>query len=189
MKTQIKKMKQELKSLAKSIKEQKKLRKLSHPHYDKYIGQWNVELLSIRYRHLHVAYCLIRGRALEIVDSGVGLDMDYVNWLITAANPESKEKLYVVVNEKLTISQQAVQSAHAVAEFLKQNPNTLWSNGYLVLLKDKANRDDNMCCYGAIRNYQHQYAEFIEPDLGNKVTAYACFGQEATHQLRDKILL
>jgi hypothetical protein len=189
MKTQIKKMKQELKGLAKSIKEQKKLRKPSHPHYDKYIGAWSVELLSIRYRHIHVAYCLIRGRTLEQVDSGRNLDMDYVNWIIGAANPESKEKLYVVVNEKLPVAQQAVQSAHAVAEFLKQNPNTLWNNGYLVLLKDKPNGVNNVYCYGVLRNYQHEYADFKEPDIGDVVTAYACFGPNATPQLKGKSLL
>src|ERR1017187_6571622 len=137
MKTQIKKLKLQLKSLAKSIREQKKLRKPSHPHYDKYIGQWSVELLSISYRHIHVAYCLARGRTLEQVDSGAGLDMEYISWLREAINPDSKEKLYVVVNDKLSIAQQAVQSAHAVAEFMKKYPNTLWSNGYLILLKDR----------------------------------------------------
>jgi len=184
MKTQIKKMKQELKSLAKSIKEQKQLRKQKHIRHSDFIGHHSLSQLRWRFRAIHVAYCLMRGRKLEQVDSGVGLDMDYVNWIIKAANPESKEKLYVVVDEKLTISQQAVQSAHAVAEFLKKNSNTLWDNGYLVLL-----RHSNTQCWGVLRNYKHEYVEFKEPDLGNKVTAYACFGPSASQQLKGMPLL
>jgi hypothetical protein len=189
MKTQIKKMKQQIKEIASQIKSQKPLRKKKHPHHDKFIGEWSLFLLSRKVRHLHVAYCLIRGRTLEQVDSGVGLDMEYVNWLIKAADKDSKEKLYVVVNDKLSMSQQAVQSAHAVAEFLKQNPNTLWDNGYLVLLKDAPNRDGNMVCYGTPRNYQHEYAEFKEPDLGNTITAYASFGPDASLRFKNLGLL
>src|ERR1051325_596576 len=135
MKQSIRIMKQELKALAKQIRSQKKIRKLKHPHHDKYCGDWTVLKWSQEYRHKHVAYCLARGRTLDQVDSGSGLDMEYVNWILTTMKEDSKEKLYVVVNEKLSISQQAVQSAHAVAEFLIKHPYTQLKNGYLVLLK------------------------------------------------------
>lgn len=174
MKTQIKKMKLQLKGLARQIKQNKKLRKPSHPYHDKFIGNYSLERLSIAFRHLHVAYCITRGRTLEQCDSGVGLDRDYVNWLLVAINPDSAEKLYVIVNEKLTPSQQAVQSAHAVAEFIKQNPYSLWNNGYLVLLKDSPDSVGNMRCYTP--NWQEQSAIFKEPDIGDKITAYAFFG-------------
>lgn len=189
MKTQISKLKQDLKGIAKTIRQQKKLRKPSHPHFDKYIGNYGVERLSIEYRHKHVAYCLARGRDLKQIDSGVGLDMDYISWLREVINPESKEKLYVVVNDALSISQQAVQSAHAVAEFMKKNPNTLWTNGYLVMLKAKTSSNGDMWGNGWLRDYQHGYAEFKEPDLGNKTTAYACFGPKASQQLKNYSLL
>ena len=190
MKTQIKKLKLELKELAKQIKQQKSIRKPSHPAHDQYIGLWNCKVLSKTYRHKHVAYCLVRGKTLEQVDSGTGLDMDYVNWIIKTMQPESREKLYVVVNETLSPSQQAVQAGHAVAAFLKKYPNTQWDNGYLIYLKDSPRfKDVNMSTYGAVRDAFHQYADFKEPDLGDKITAYACFGPSTEVYFKGKVLL
>lgn len=189
MKTQIAKLKQDLKGIAKTIRQQKKLRKPSHPYHEKYLGNYRVDQLSIEYRHKHVAYCLARGRTLEQIDSGVGLDMDYISWLREVINPESKEKLYVVVNQKLSAAQQAVQSAHAVAEFMKQNPHTLWTNGYLILLKDTPTSTDNMWCYAIMKDFRHDSASFVEPDVGNKTTAYATFGPSTSQYLKDKSLL
>lgn len=188
MKEQIKKMKQELKELAHRIKSQKKIRKQSHPHHDKYEG--TEQMLGQLFRHKHIVYCLARGRKLEQIDSGRGVDMEFVEWQLNAMKPESTEKLYVVVNDKLSVSQQAVQSAHAVAEFLRKNPYTTWSNGYLVLLRDKPDYNGNMYCYGKVKwNKLNQYAEFIEPDVGNKVTAYACYGPNASVDMKSKALL
>ena len=186
MKEQIRALKLNLKQIAKEIKNQKRVRKLHHPHHDKYQGDSYVLSLRDKFRHLHVAYCLARGRTLEQVDSGVRLDMERVNWILKTMNPDSKEKLYVVVNETLTPSQQAVQSAHAVAEFMKKNPYTQWKNGYLILLKGAPNMVGNMRHYvmGA-----HEYAEFVEPDLNNAVTAQAFFGQRAEAYLKNYKLL
>ena len=181
MKDSIKLLKSNLKELALSIKNQKILRKKSHPHHSKYIGDW--ELLSLRYefRHKHVAYCLSRGRKLEQIDSGYKLDMEWVGFIIKTMQPESKEKLYVVVNKNLTTSQQAVQSAHAVAEFLRKNPYTQWKNGHLILLKDTP---------GTAVLFGHcEHAAFREPDLENKVTAYAMFGVKVEQQMKNKTLL
>lgn len=185
MKQQIRALKLNLKEIAKSIKNQKVLRKKSHPFHEKYIGDYSLLCLREEFRYKHVAYCLARGRTIEQVDNGK-LDMDRVNWTLRTMNPESKEKLYVVVNETLTPSQQAVQSAHAVAEFLRKYPHTMWSNGYLILLKDKPNREGNMVGWVGGRT---EYAKFNEPDLGNKVTAYAVFGEHAEHAMKTKVLL
>jgi hypothetical protein len=185
MKEQLRALKLNLKEIAKEIKNQKKIRKLHHPHHDKYKGDYHVLLLRSEFRHKHIAYCLARGRAIEKIDSGKP-DMERVEWILKTMQPESKEKLYVVVNETLTPSQQAVQSAHAVAEFLRKNPHTMWSNGYLILLKDKPGYGGNMRPY----LYSNmEYAEFIEPDLDNKVTAYACFGQHVEKQMKDRKLV
>ncbi len=73
------------------------------------------------------------------------------------------KKLYVLVDSSLSKSQQAVQSAHAVAQFLLEYPDSEWRNNTLVLLKV-----DNL------ENWMSQAdAYFKEPDFGNKLTAIA----------------
>jgi hypothetical protein len=186
MKEQIRALKLNLKEIAKEIKNQKKVRKLHHPHHDKYKGDFNLLCLRDEFRHKHVAYCVVRGRDIERVDKGLRLDLDRVNWIIQTMQPDSKDKLYVVVNETLTPSQQAVQSAHAVAEFLRKNPYTMWRNGYLILLKDKPGYGGNMRAFAWGNG---EYAEFVEPDLDNKVTAYACFGPNVEHNMRNRKLV
>jgi hypothetical protein len=185
MKNQIKKMKQELKSLAKEIREKKNLRSKENNGFVPALFE-----LRIAFRHKHVAYCLARGRTLEQVDSGKHLNMDYVNWVLASMKEDSKEKLYVVVNDKLSPSQQAVQAGHAVAEFLKKHPHTQWDNGYLIYLKDKCGYQDNMRGpWQVLNSLTNSYAEFVEPDVGNKVTAYACFGPDVEKAMKQKVLL
>lgn len=188
MKEQIRALKLNLKQIAKQIKNQKKVRKLKHPHHNKYIGDYQLMSLRDEYRYKHIAYCLARGRKIEQVDSGKKLDMDRISWILKTMQPNSKEKLYVVVNETLTPAQQAVQSAHAVAEFMRKNPYTMWQNGYLILLKDQPRYNGNMVNFGWARA-SGEYAEFVEPDLGNKVTAYACFGPHAEQSLKNHKLV
>lgn len=55
-------------------------------------------------------------------------------------------KLYVLVDKTLPWQHRAVQAAHAVAEYMKQNPNTPWYNGTLVLLgSDNIEQDAQLC--------------------------------------------
>lgn len=79
-------------------------------------------------------------------------------------------KLYVLVCKSLTKSQQAVQSAHAVAEFLLRAPKTAWDNGTLVLLKVDSVTD----WLEKFRDKPHAF--FVEPDLNDKITAVAAVG-------------
>jgi hypothetical protein len=79
-------------------------------------------------------------------------------------------KLFVLVDKGLSKSQQAVQSAHAVAEFLLRVPGTAWDNGTLVLLKV----DDVVPWLSKLQDKPHAY--FVEPDLNDKVTAVAATG-------------
>lgn len=182
MKESIKNLKQDLKSLAKQIKEKKSLRKTVPNGYVAGLSE-----LQMLFRHKHVAYCLVRGRKLEQIDSGYRLNMDWVNWIIASMQPDSKEKLYVVVNEKLSPSQQAVQAAHCAAEFVRKNPHTQWRNGHLILLKDNPGWSGNML--PALYCLPHEGAQFVEPDVGNKVTAYAAFGYDIERHMKKKVLL
>src|ERR1051325_7765601 len=195
MKTQIQKMKQELKELASNIRSLKAKRK--ERNADGTPGNGYVSGLheaSRAYRHKHVAYCLARGRQLEQCDSGYQLDMKLVQWVLDSMKEDSKLKLDVVVNGSLSPSQQAVQSGHAVAEFLRKHPNTQWSNGYLIYLKDEhgtwpKEKAGNMMPYWGLKYGPNQYAEFVEPDLDNKVTAYAVFGPDVESAMKNKTLL
>jgi len=187
MKEQIRALKLNLKEISKQIKNQKVLRKKLHPHHNKYIGDYRLHSLRSEYRYKHVAYCLARGRNMEQIDRGLNLDLDRVNWILKSMEPDSKEKLYVIVNSELTISQQAVQSAHAVAEFLKKHPHTMWSNGHLILLKEKPAYSGSMSRYGF--GHSCEVAEFKEPDLDNKVTAVAIFGPNVEKLMKNKPLL
>ena len=197
MKTQIAKMKLELKELARQIRTLKSHRK--DRQVDGTPGSGYVSGLveaSRAYRHKHVAYCLVRGKKLEQCDSGYKLDMKLVDWVISSMTKEREQfhKLYVVVNKNLTPSQQAVQSGHAVASFLRKYPNTQWSNGFLIYLKDEPGtwpkeQAGNMMPHWSLKYGMNHYAEFIEPDLNNTVTAYAVFGPEAEIAMKNKVLL
>ena len=195
MKNQIAKMKQELKDLARQIRELKSHRKDRQADGTPGSGYvYGLAEASRAYRHKHVAYCLVRGRTLEQCDSGYKLDMKLVEWILASMKEDSKLKLYVVVNGKLPISQQAVQSGHAVASFLRKYPNTQWSNGYLIYLKDDPATypkevEGHMRVSWGLKIGMNQYAEFIEPDLNNIVTAYACFGPDVESAMKNKALL
>lgn len=183
MNKSIRALKLNLKEIANDIRNQKKIRKPSHPAHEKWRGQFSLLLLKQEYRHKHVAYCMARGRSLEQIDSAVRLDEERVTWILKTMEPDSKEKLYVVCDETLTPAQQAVQSAHAVAEFLRKYPNTMWSNGHLILLKTAPH---SWLGKIVIPTYSVcDSAEFIEPDMGNKVTAFALFGKDIEECLRS----
>lgn len=85
-----------------------------------------------------------------------------------------KSKLYVIVDSKLSKSQQAVQACHVVAEFfIKYSPNDNFSctpstieeywDGSIILLKTN-NLEKYLLC---------AESKFYEPDLNNNLTAIA----------------
>lgn len=85
-------------------------------------------------------------------------------------------KLYIIVDRWLTKPHRAVQAGHAVAAYLKENPDTPWTNGTLVYLKsDDIHADSKLCD-----------SVWVEPDWDNKLTAAACLGKDelwAKHKL------
>lgn len=177
MKADILKLKLELKNLAKTIKSQKRKRGAQNNGYIPELDHFRK-----LYRHKHVLYCLARGRSLDQCDSGNGLNMEYIEFSLEALKED--KKLYVVVDEKLPVSVQAVQASHAVAEFMKKHPATLWKNGTLVLLKSDLK-------YAGFWRYKHlpyEFAEFKESDLNNQITAFAVFGPADDFMKKQQLL-
>jgi hypothetical protein len=81
-------------------------------------------------------------------------------------------KLYVLVRKDLSKSQQAVQSGHAVAEWLLREPSPQWGNGTLVYLGVKNERDLHKWMY-KLEKKGKSFTKFVEPDIGDQVTAIA----------------
>ena len=86
------------------------------------------------------------------------------------------KRLYVLTRKDLGLAYQAVQGAHAVAEFHKQDYNDAveWDNQYLIML-EVDNLD--MLDYWAWRleSKEIAFTAFFEPDLENEMTAIAVF--------------
>ena len=85
-------------------------------------------------------------------------------------------KLYILVRNDLSKSQQAVQAGHALAEYLIKKPDTQWDNGTLVYLKVR-NKQELLKWYSKL-----DCIGFREPDKNNELTALATLsrGQELT---------
>ena len=72
----------------------------------------------------------------------------------------------------LTQSQKAVQSAHAIAEYLIKNPETKWDNGTMVLLTVE-NEDILIRTKNILEMKGNNVVYFREPDIDNQMTAFA----------------
>lgn len=87
-------------------------------------------------------------------------------------------KMYVIVREDLDSTYRMVQGAHALAQYMIDFPGA-WKNGTLVFAKVK-----NIYALLKLREElslsKKKYSEFYEPDIGNELTAIACYDGEAT---------
>lgn len=112
---------------------------------------------------------------------------------------DGNSRLYVIVRGDLTKSQQAVQAAHAVAQFCLSNsnystlepgrrPEMLWKNEFLILLKAK-DLTDLAIWREKIRAKGCKWAEFKEPDINNETTAIAAWGEDLPSLLQSVPLL
>ena len=81
-------------------------------------------------------------------------------------------KMYVLVRSDLSVSQQAVQAGHAVAELILHGLQKNW-NKTLIYLRVK-DEDELIRWKEKIEFRNKEYAEFREPDIGNQLTAIAC---------------
>lgn len=75
-----------------------------------------------------------------------------------------------MIDSQYSDSYRAVQAGHAVAQYMLKFPDSEWKNQYLIYLKV----DDILFWKSKLDLLNKQYAEFIEPDVGNKITAIAC---------------
>lgn len=84
-------------------------------------------------------------------------------------------KLYVITRRDLSISQQAVQAGHAVAELILQDQHTGW-NGTLVYLGVE---DEEILSrwVSKLDLRRKTYTKFREPDIGDQLTAIACIDE------------
>lgn len=81
-----------------------------------------------------------------------------------------RNTLYVIVNNQLnSLGLKSAQAAHAVAQWLLDNPEQDWNNNYLILLQsDNLDRDLQKAERKGLGP-----VSFEEPDLNNEVTAFA----------------
>ncbi len=93
------------------------------------------------------------------------------------------KRLYVLTRNDLGLAYQAVQGAHAVAQFMLDHPNNEWKNGYLIFLAVD-NEDDLKEWRGHLQFENDEvyddrkkvpFSLFYEPDLDDQLTAIAVY--------------
>ena len=72
----------------------------------------------------------------------------------------------------MPLAYQGVQAGHAVAEWMIKNPNQQWNNQTLVYLSVE-NEDKLADWADKLSRRDEEYVQFVEPDIGNEVTALA----------------
>lgn len=187
MKELLNKMKEDLKSDAKELR---KLKDDSKDHQRKNYGAHNwtalckMEDAKRDYRHLHIAYCELRGTPREMIEQprdGNEPDDTLIqtykdHYLELFKDDEAAQmRLYVLVRKDLQPSYQAVQAGHAVAEFMLEH--TLWKNSYLIYLGVKHERELEKWLY---KSRELPHAIFREPDIDNEMTAIAVLAETDT---------
>ena len=78
------------------------------------------------------------------------------------------KRLYVLIDKNLDPVYGCVQGGHVVAQWLLEHPDQTWNNSYLIYLYADVERWKQRLSYEGL-----DVSEFIEPDLGNKLTALA----------------
>ena len=98
-------------------------------------------------------------------------------------------KMYIVIRDDLSKSQQAVQGGHALAAFMLSYPDLAseWNNHTIVYLKTDLK---TLTQYEKLLPLADvNVASFHEPDIGNQLTAFAAYGQDCPVCLNDFKLL
>ena len=86
------------------------------------------------------------------------------------------KRLYVLTRSDLGLPYQAVQGAHAVAQYMLDNPNSEWKNGYLIFLsvEDEAQLD-HWDWKIQTKRRDTRVSRFREPDINDELTAIAVY--------------
>lgn len=88
----------------------------------------------------------------------------------------SQQKLYVITRDDLSPAQQAVQSAHAVADFIISNPEVskFWhdTSNYLIILSVPTEFELQRTAQ-TLKAADLTFSPFHEPDIDNQLTAIA----------------
>ena len=94
-------------------------------------------------------------------------------------------KMYVLVRNDISKSQQAVQAGHALAQFMLDWPDRSkeWNNYILVYLR--TDLDQLQVLADTLIDGFNLVSDFYEPDLGNELTAIAVCGSTAENYLSD----
>ena len=82
-------------------------------------------------------------------------------------------KMYVIARAQLNTVYQCVQGGHALAEFTLNNTDLAleWDNQYLIYL----NTYDLDGIMRRLKDNSISFSSFEEPDMGNCITAIACY--------------
>lgn len=158
----------------------------------------NLDYLQAMAKAIHIARSLARGRSLSQIIPGhklAGYEQANIEYWTKAIQDPGSFKLYIYINDSLSKSQQAVQAAHALAEFQKTFPNAPWINGTLVLMTLPEKTENH---WGGFRfpfnteaRQKHSLFQtaFKEPDMDNKITAFAILPMNSSHGLSYSKLL
>jgi hypothetical protein len=82
------------------------------------------------------------------------------------------KKLYILVSDKLSLAYQGVQGAHALAQWMLDDPEGAqeWNNGTLIFLVCNTTKMQTK-----LYTHKKDHTRFKEPDMNNYVTAIACY--------------
>ena len=105
---------------------------------------------------------------------------------------KKQDKLVVVTRQDLPIGYQAVQSGHALADFILQHPQIAehWhkTSNYLVFLSTHDEESLEKLIIKA-QNRGIKYTPFYEPDVNNQLTSVAFEPSDETRKLVSNIPL
>lgn len=98
-------------------------------------------------------------------------------------------KMYIIIRDDLSKSQQAVQGGHALATFMLSYPDLAqeWGNHTIVYLK--TNYEMLQVLKKTLPLADINLAHFCEPDINNELTALAAYGQDCPNYLSNFKLL